>query len=329
MTSPIRRALFLLAVISAVSAYPAMRDSSLCTEIRQRVPWSNLAKEEKDSHIQADLCLINSPSKGDIPGAVTRWDDLQWPHVVQTDSVHIVTAPERLIKDERGYTGRMPYADPLSSKLSLGSCPGYWDDTADNGKMLESDMWSAEYFGGDGTGEGNCVETGPFTSLTLRWMSDPTLRPDDPGFYLHHSWLDKIWWEWQALDLPARLTDMGGPNTPGAGAFPGGGGGRGFPGFPGNGSFPGGNGSFPFPGGPGGGGKQSEISPIIGSASNYVRAIPWKWKRNGARIHRLYWRRPKHHNTEPRLFMAEIFPNITMAGVMDIGGDVISSEYLD
>ncbi|KAK0623963.1 hypothetical protein B0T14DRAFT_428085 [Immersiella caudata] len=41
-------------------------------------------------------------------------------------------------------------------------------------------------------------------------MLDPIASPGDPIFYLHHTWLDKIFWEWQALDLPARLTDIGG-----------------------------------------------------------------------------------------------------------------------
>lgn len=61
-----------------------------------------MTKEEKDSYIQGDLCLINSPSKADIPGAVTRWDDLQWPHVVQTDSVHFVVCSDtfKLRRDE-------------------------------------------------------------------------------------------------------------------------------------------------------------------------------------------------------------------------------------
>lgn len=53
---------------------------------------TSLTQEEKTAYIQADLCLINAPSKGEIPGAVTRWDDLQWPHVVQTDSVHFVVS---------------------------------------------------------------------------------------------------------------------------------------------------------------------------------------------------------------------------------------------
>ncbi|KAK6078170.1 amino acid transporter [Seiridium cupressi] len=292
MASPIRRALFLLAVISAVSAYPATRDSSLCTEIRQRVPWSNLAKEEEDSHIQADLCLIKSPSKGDIPGAVTRWDDLQWPHVVQTDSVHIVTAPERLIKDERGYTGRMPYADPLSSKLSLDSCPGYWDETADNDPH--------------GSGHGGLGGI----------MSDLTLSPGDPSFYLHHSWLDKmmgmvLFQESAAVEgcqirlgLFDTILSSAPESTRSEFSI--------LTSFPGNGSFPGGNGLFPFPGGPGGGGL-----------------FPGNGKGTGPEFTDYFGDDGSITTLSHRLFMAEIFPNTTMADVMDIGGDVISSEYLD
>jgi tyrosinase len=45
-------------------------------------------------------------------------------------------------------------------------------------------------------------------------MGDATYSPGDPIFYLHHSYLDKLWWEWQKADYPARLTDIGGPNIP-------------------------------------------------------------------------------------------------------------------
>ncbi|KAM7191450.1 tyrosinase [Rhypophila sp. PSN 637] len=45
-------------------------------------------------------------------------------------------------------------------------------------------------------------------------MLDPIASPGDPIFYLHHTWLDKLFWEWQALDLPARLYDISGPNLP-------------------------------------------------------------------------------------------------------------------
>ncbi|KAH8201560.1 hypothetical protein TruAng_004252 [Truncatella angustata] len=348
MMSLLRTTAILLAASPIASAYPAKRDASVCTEIRQRVPWSNLTIEEKDSYIQADLCLINSPSKGEIPGAVSRWDDLQWPHVVQTDSVHFVNQNS------------------------------YWDETADILTFPETDMWSEAYFGGDGTGQGNCVETGPFANLTLRWvqdgsvsehcltrrfsqrslqaasldniarcsvignytdawqcfsngphgsghggvggiMSDATLSPGDPSFYLHHSWLDKLWWDWQALDLPARLTDIGGPNLPGSDAFPGGGGGGGFPGGNGSFPFPGGNGSFPgFPGSPGGG----------GGGGGGGGKLPGNGKGTGPEFTDYFGDNGNITTLNHRLYMAEIFPNITIADIMDIGGDVICSEYL-
>lgn len=43
-------------------------------------------------------------------------------------------------------------------------------------------------------------------------MSDPVASPGDPIFYLHHTWLDKVFWDWQSADLPARLEDIGLPN---------------------------------------------------------------------------------------------------------------------
>ena len=44
-------------------------------------------------------------------------------------------------------------------------------------------------------------------------MSDPIASPGDPIFYLHHTWLDKVFWDWQSADLPARLEDIGLPNS--------------------------------------------------------------------------------------------------------------------
>ncbi|KAI0477569.1 hypothetical protein GGR56DRAFT_673936 [Xylariaceae sp. FL0804] len=45
-------------------------------------------------------------------------------------------------------------------------------------------------------------------------MQDPVLSPGDPVFFLHHTNLDRLWWQWQSANLTARLTDMGGNNVP-------------------------------------------------------------------------------------------------------------------
>ena len=43
-------------------------------------------------------------------------------------------------------------------------------------------------------------------------MLDPVASPGDPIFYLHHTWLDKLWWDWQKEDKK-RLSEIGGPNV--------------------------------------------------------------------------------------------------------------------
>ena len=39
-------------------------------------------------------------------------------------------------------------------------------------------------------------------SMLMQWI--------DPLFYLHHANIDRLWWKWQAADLPARLDEVAG-----------------------------------------------------------------------------------------------------------------------
>lgn len=39
-------------------------------------------------------------------------------------------------------------------------------------------------------------------------MLNGVSSPGDPLFYLHHTWLDKVFWDWQA-----RTTAIGGTNV--------------------------------------------------------------------------------------------------------------------
>ncbi|RPA77868.1 Di-copper centre-containing protein [Ascobolus immersus RN42] len=56
-------------------------------------------------------------------------------------------------------------------------------------------------------------------------MANPISSPGDPLFYLHHTYLDRIWWQWQKKDLKKRLVDIAGytsnfppkPEEPGQG----------------------------------------------------------------------------------------------------------------
>ncbi|KAK7712880.1 Oligosaccharide translocation protein rft1 [Botryosphaeria dothidea] len=48
----------------------------------------------------------------------------------------------------------------------------------------------------------------------LGTIGDAANSPGDPLFYLHHTNLDRIFWEWQRKDLPARFHQVGGPVEP-------------------------------------------------------------------------------------------------------------------
>ncbi|ETS84408.1 hypothetical protein PFICI_02433 [Pestalotiopsis fici W106-1] len=83
----------------------------------------------------------------------------------------------------------------LINKTNIEMCFGYENYT---------DAWSCYNSNGPhGAGHG----------ATGGLMKDPIDSCNDPMFFLHHAYLDKLWWEWQLADYPKRLYDMGGNNT--------------------------------------------------------------------------------------------------------------------
>lgn len=51
-----------------------------------------LTSAEQSAFVEAELCLMKAPSKLGVTGVKTRWDDLQYNHVVQTNVVHDVVS---------------------------------------------------------------------------------------------------------------------------------------------------------------------------------------------------------------------------------------------
>ncbi|KAI0474996.1 amino acid transporter [Xylariaceae sp. FL0804] len=239
-----------------------------CTERVQRKAWHTLSDAEKREYLRAEKCLMTSPPRNNITGAATRWDEMQWGHIVQSNYIHgngaflpwhryFMRTHEHLLQSECGYRGGVPW----------------WDEQrdADAGPLSDASVWGADELSFGTTSDG-CVADGPFANTTLRlsqqwgvnnythyclerqydayywdWanssyvepcaaigdyvtarpcysakphssvhlgvggtVKDQSASPGDPIFYLHHTNLDRLWWEWQAADLPARLTDMGG-----------------------------------------------------------------------------------------------------------------------
>ncbi|KAM7197047.1 tyrosinase [Naviculisporaceae sp. PSN 640] len=141
-----------------------------------------------------------------------------------------------------------------------------------------------------------CLETAPHVGGhggVGGKMLDPVASPGDPIFYLHHTWLDKLFWEWQALDLPARLFDISGPNLPPTGGFP-----------------PPPPGSLPV------------IFPEVDKFPDFALLVPPPGSP-------LPQGDPGNVTTLTHILdMLGVIPNATIADVMNIGGDLLCYEYV-
>ncbi|KAK8058862.1 amino acid transporter [Apiospora phragmitis] len=164
-----------LASLAALLLATAHSVSGACTNPSIRKPWTALTDNEKHDFLQAELCLMETPSKTRYAGSVTRWDELQALHVAQVQYIHttgsflpwhryFMTVHESLLRSECAYKGVIPY----------------WDEQADQAAapLYASSIFSAETgFGSNKTDEQGCLVDGPFVNVTNNLLSEFTRGP--------------------------------------------------------------------------------------------------------------------------------------------------------
>nr|URY20122.1 polyphenol oxidase 1 [Lyophyllum decastes] len=127
-----------------------------------RKEWRQLTSTEQQEYIAAEQCLQSLPSKTGLPGVVTRFDDMQAIHQIQSEIIHnvgqflafhrlYVRVHEELLREECGYTGAQPW----------------WNETMDDGHYIDSPLFKPDAFGGNGASDTGCVVDGPFANYTL------------------------------------------------------------------------------------------------------------------------------------------------------------------
>ncbi|EIM81501.1 Di-copper centre-containing protein [Stereum hirsutum FP-91666 SS1] len=144
-----------------------------CTVPQVRKEWFSFTRAEQLAYFDAELCLINAPSKNPASGATTRYEDLVIVHQLNSigwyvdgawtgDLLHktgrflpwhrgFTLAHETLLRNECGYTGNIPY----------------WNWTSDAGHFSTAKILTPEHFGSNGIGANHAVVDGPFGNLTL------------------------------------------------------------------------------------------------------------------------------------------------------------------
>ncbi|KAL8366403.1 hypothetical protein RB595_004940 [Gaeumannomyces hyphopodioides] len=259
--APLRGLLVVLAGLSSLAA------GAPCAKPAQRFAWHTLSNETKLEYINAELCLMEKPARLGLPGARTRFDELQAIHQLQAWATHFVGAflpfhrlmmfaHETALRDECGYKGYQPY----------------WQEQLDAGRFAKSVVFDTVHgFGGNGRRSDGCITDGPFANYTNslgpgyevtdhcidraindfmslgssqarvdncirqetwsrawnciegqphsgghggvgRQMLNPISSPGDPLFYLHHTWLDKLYWDWQKRNRTVRTATISGSN---------------------------------------------------------------------------------------------------------------------
>ncbi|KAF2427391.1 Di-copper centre-containing protein [Tothia fuscella] len=221
-------------------------NKTACSQLRQRKAWHNLSNTEKTKYLNAELCLMNLNSTNNLlPTSRTKFQQLQEQHQIQSEFIHEVGAflPYRLRDAGRfinstlldsiygfggngsgldGYVADGPFANytlilgpgknnsvhclsrDIDDLASHASNSTYFDQCKKADTYVK--VWDCiEFFPRSGGHSGVGGE--------LDQMAQVLSSPGDPLFYLHHAYIDKLWWDWQNFNLSSRLYEIGGPNV--------------------------------------------------------------------------------------------------------------------
>lgn len=81
-----------LALVRTVPAIPTRNNTCTPETVQTRVEWANMETTDKLDYTRAVNCLMKLPAQTGIKGVVTRFDDMNAMHQVQSNDIHIVVS---------------------------------------------------------------------------------------------------------------------------------------------------------------------------------------------------------------------------------------------
>ncbi|KAH9219820.1 hypothetical protein DL95DRAFT_457086 [Leptodontidium sp. 2 PMI_412] len=184
-----------------------------------RKEWRSLTHEEKLAFVNAELCLMALPNKTDLPGATTRFDDFQAAHQQGTnatygDIIHYTCGLTDTYVGGNGssinncvttgpFTNRTEYIGPLEQTTDYCFARKF-NQTKGLAYGAEVNVDACyEYGGTDFESFYGCMAYLPHIAghqATGGVMTDVDSSPGDPVFYLHHNYVDRLYWQWQQIN---------------------------------------------------------------------------------------------------------------------------------
>ncbi|ETS87965.1 hypothetical protein PFICI_01793 [Pestalotiopsis fici W106-1] len=172
-----------------LGAFVAATKAATCDSPVQRQNFLSLSDDDKTAYLDAVSCLTTHEAVfGLYDGATTLWDEQQYLHLTMSNYIHGVgqflpwhryymTLHEKLLQTYCGYTGGIPY----------------WDEQADAANITESEIWN--WLGGDGnSSDSQIVTDGPFANLELHlggWSFN-TVIPKIATYHLNRTISESI-----------------------------------------------------------------------------------------------------------------------------------------
>ncbi|EUC60736.1 tyrosinase tyrosinase: common central domain protein [Rhizoctonia solani AG-3 Rhs1AP] len=163
-------ALVLLPFAIAVAA--ASIKTELCRDPELRVEWRTMTEVQRDSYHKAVKCMQTKrvPSSG----GMSQYDYFAWMYMAKYKEVHQTAA---FLPWQRYFS--FAY-DQLTKECGYSGHTPYWDWTKDAMNMTRSPIFDPVVgFGGNGKGQGNCVQDGPYgiqSGFKLRWPWEQCLQ---------------------------------------------------------------------------------------------------------------------------------------------------------
>ncbi|KAK8097967.1 uncharacterized protein PG998_013453 [Apiospora kogelbergensis] len=200
-----------------------------------RFEWRDYSNSDRHALVDGIKCLMNKPPSGKFQPSTNRYEDLVRIHQQYAPNIHnnnkfliwhryFLWTFEQMLREECGFDRAFVF----------------WDETKDAGHFAEFDMFSPQFFGslpGPTDGAGTCIRDGcskDFENYCLTkttypefeqcWeygphgyghngigsvMGDVLGSVGDPAFWMHHSYIDRVFRVWQNVDESRRTTISG------------------------------------------------------------------------------------------------------------------------
>ncbi|CBF83990.1 hypothetical protein AN2799.2 [Aspergillus nidulans FGSC A4] len=197
-----------------------------CTEDRMTVrkEWRHLTGPQHQAFLDALQCLMEKPAQSGLTATTSRFSDLQALHRGMTntayaDIIHHVN--EQLDAD----SGNM-WQSPMWGADAFGGNGTGSDISVTDGRFANMTLHigpgdeDTEYCLRRAWDNENAIANANSTMLymcnsyntyLLAMMADIKSSPGDSVFFMHHMYVDRIWWLWQKQDPINRLYDISGP----------------------------------------------------------------------------------------------------------------------